>query len=862
MATGAICRCGAAISDRATSCPRCGASLRQANDNPADGSALEIREFLPDRPTRGEKPAASPVAEPPRVGRRMLEALVDPRAIEWMLLIGGALSIVGLIVWLVSVGAFENPLNKAIGFGIGTGVLLGAGWWLTLRTRYRMAGEALTFLACVVAPLNIWFYHGQDLLSVDGHLWIAGIVCCGLYAATLIVLKRPLFIFACQAGVTLTTLLFLADFGTLGATSVAATLAILGAISVHLEPGLPSAGTFDRRRFGRPLVWGGLGLFVAGLFVMLPAQIWGWTHLPASALSWLINPDLLAISPVVGTVIWMVGGYLALYVALVPRLAGGWTSLASIACLLMAETTALIGLEASAEGVIVALSLTSAAACLVLARLARGKASRVIQVARIGVVALAALPVGLGYLLLARGTMPSFEIWGWQRNLTTAFPIAMALATACQVAGVLAMREFRRDALVLRFLAAGAAVLTTAGIVWQSDIPDTIRLAALVAVPLGYLVSGIVRKDEGDVVIAHTLSGVFGASLFLAVCHQGLDLFIPAEAKLATLGTAIVMLEASILLLLSAGHLEARGRGNAGICLSLTAVATTAGVIWQGAVYAGYWDDHAVSLLVGGGLLITLLHFVAKVSRPARIVGTGLMLLTAVAVNLQGLGYVLNDAFIWKAVTDLLVVAGGCAIAAVIVPAGNWRRLLAAAGGVSLAVAMLMFLSRIELSKWQLVEILSVSAGVVLLVAGHVGRFRETGEQPDDLVDAGLWVGALLVMLPLSVATFMGRFIETAPRIYDEFALVTFAVLMLATGLGWRFKATTLLGGVGLVGYLVVLLAAVLRRPEVTMGAYLAGIGAALFTIGVLLSIYREYLLSLPDRIAQRKGLFQVLDWR
>ncbi len=147
------------------------------------------------------------------VWRQMFEALIDPRSIQWMLMIGGGLCVLGLVVWLISLGVFKDPHVLAIALGVGTLAILGAGWFFTLRTRFRIAGQALTFLGCVVAPLNLWFYHAQNLVTVDGHLWVGGVVCCLLYAATVVVLRDPAFMYAFEAGVTLTTLLLLGRHG-------------------------------------------------------------------------------------------------------------------------------------------------------------------------------------------------------------------------------------------------------------------------------------------------------------------------------------------------------------------------------------------------------------------------------------------------------------------------------------------------------------------------------------------------------------------------------------------------------------------------------------------------------------------------
>lgn len=142
--------------------------------------------------------------------RRMFEALLDPRSIQWMLTLGGGLCVLGLIVWLTSLGIFENKLVLASVMGIGSLAILGGGWWVSLKTRFRVAGQALTFLGCVVAPLNLWFYAHVDLVSVDDHLWVGGLICCLLYAATVYVLRDPLFVYAVEAGATLTLTLLLA----------------------------------------------------------------------------------------------------------------------------------------------------------------------------------------------------------------------------------------------------------------------------------------------------------------------------------------------------------------------------------------------------------------------------------------------------------------------------------------------------------------------------------------------------------------------------------------------------------------------------------------------------------------------------
>ena len=120
---------------------------------------------------------------------------------------------------------------------------------MALLTRFRIAGQALTFLGCVVAPLNLWFYHAQGLVTLDNHLWLGGLVCCLLYIATVFVLRDPIFIYAVEAGLTLTAALFLSELGFASDVGyLTAVLMALGLISIHAERAFPPKA----ERFTRP----------------------------------------------------------------------------------------------------------------------------------------------------------------------------------------------------------------------------------------------------------------------------------------------------------------------------------------------------------------------------------------------------------------------------------------------------------------------------------------------------------------------------------------------------------------------------------------------------------------------------------
>ena len=230
---------------------------------------MSADEPAPDRP---ELSAAEP-AWPGWVAA-VGAALLHPRTIRALLGTGGGFVVAGGLVWLVSLGVFEDPRVLAASLIAGCLAVLGLGWVLASRTRYRTAGLAAAGLACVALPLNLWLLHAQGLVPIDDGLWVWAAGCAGLQVATVWLLRDRRFLLAVQAGVTLTALLALGQFGRLDAPLwVAGTLAALGLMSVEgfrlfparIEggggPGGPRPATaFARDPFAVPLLWGGAGL--------------------------------------------------------------------------------------------------------------------------------------------------------------------------------------------------------------------------------------------------------------------------------------------------------------------------------------------------------------------------------------------------------------------------------------------------------------------------------------------------------------------------------------------------------------------------------------------------------------------------
>ena len=104
----------------------------------------QVKEYL-EPPIVNAEVIQDPPAPPRRQTdwlKRMFEAALDPRSIHWLLTLGGGLMVLGAIIWLVSQGVLENPVVLALVLGAASlGVLVG-GWFVTLKTRFKIAGRA------------------------------------------------------------------------------------------------------------------------------------------------------------------------------------------------------------------------------------------------------------------------------------------------------------------------------------------------------------------------------------------------------------------------------------------------------------------------------------------------------------------------------------------------------------------------------------------------------------------------------------------------------------------------------------------------------------------------------------------------
>ena len=847
------------------------------------GPVMDIEEYLDPPGT------AKPVAEPPPpvkpVVQRMLEALLDPRAIQWLLTIGGGLAVLGLIIWLVSIGVFANSLAVALVMGVASLALLGAGWWVTLQTSHRVAGQALTFIACVVAPLNLWYYQSQGLVTVDQHLWLGGLVCLGLYVATVYKLRDPLFLYAVEAGVTLTVLLLASDLNFLNdASHVAVLLMALAALSIHAERLFEPEGVFDRQRYGLAVFWSGQAQLAAALAVLLGSQAMGWLSQPFHW-NWAGNP--LTEDNLLAGGLWIAATYLFLYSDLVVRRIGLYSYFAGV-CLLMAEVT-LIMPHLSQEALIALLSVTVVGIqVLVSAMVPRERNPRLHgHVGAIAVI-MGEVAVLWGILLHVRATT-DWKLWE-NFSYQTGWPFVACMVTvavANRLSAFLVRRDLPKLSLTHFVISAAALMVAYAGLLRQFGLTHWANQAPwLMLMPMGYIIAARLWRGHSPEAPLARVSHVSTAVILVGtvLSAQRLDansFWHPVQADPLNLQLAITFVAATAFYVLAGLFRKRSWNGFLG-------TVTGCAAIWQLLGYFGVdpaWRS-LILALPGLGLLLvarqlgvtTDVRYLSSGDRTSVLRGAGMTLLTCgngvltialVMTVLRGFGRMVDHEVEWVNLGAMIAMTVVACLASVAVPPSGWRRWYHLLVIALIAIDLQAISALIKLSPWQKFSIFCVIAGVLILIVSHIGRFREHPEQsdvkdapPEDGTTLGLWFGSFLTVVPLFVAFVYHRFVKGTPSTPDELALLTLTVLMLASGCSWQIQSTTFFGGLGLLIYLMVIIGSIAYRPEVAVGVYLLIGGALLFGSGILLSIYRDRLLKLPEQISRREGIFRIIGWR
>lgn len=835
---------------------------------------MEIQDFFdpPDVNSRDDGAQQKPVL------LRMLEAMLDPQAIQWILTIGGGLCVVGLIIWLVSLGLFKEPLTMAA-LMVGTSLaVLGAGWFVALRTQHKVAGQALTFFGCVVLPLNLWYLHAQRLMTLDNHLWMAALVCVGLYVATVRVLRDPLFLIAVQAGVTLTTLLLIADFQALTSANSAIAFVLLAAASIHCERLFPAEGEYRRDRFGLPLFWCGHVQLALSLLIVLTSQATGWMM---SLLDNRVEANSLASSEVLPSLIWLAGAYLYLYSDFAVRQIGYYLYGSAI-CLMMGVVSLALP-HVAQEGLIAILAMMALGMRSMQTSLSPANESLKRHTIMIALV-FSVLPVLMGVVLHFRATSVTFGRLGFgYESGWGLFGCMLLVAVVHRILAHLSRDHEDWQIPTAHFFMTGAGILIASAAFLRQcgwvDWPEQAPL--LMLVPIGYVIATrLYRGSHAElplIYVSQTATAAILLCVFAAATEQGeLSFLRPVTQQTSNLLMGIAFVEATIFYVL-AGLFHRRSWNG------YFAAAAGCCALWQFLGYVGVSSEwqRVLFSIVGLGLLYAArvkgLESVVRYRRhgdsfqvlrgpgvPIFQCGSAVLTTAIVMSVLSALVVLFKEQTDWLSVLAMSFASGSALLAVVIVPHSQWRQWYIVAATSTGAVLFLQLNVLMDMNGWQQFQVFSTTVGLLMLAAAHWALFREAeGEsQLRENVTMGLWGGSILATGPLFLAMLVHRFVDGSPTLWNELTLLTVSIMFLVSGCSWQVRSTTLFGGASLGLYLLILIGSLAYQPEVAIGVYLLAGGGLIFVMGIVLSFYRDYLLALPDQIAKREGLFRFLSWR
>jgi len=132
------------------------------------------------------------------------------------------------------------------------------------------------------------------------------------------------------------------------------------------------------------------------------------------------------------------------------------------------------------------------------------------------------------------------------------------------------------------------------------------------------------------------------------------------------------------------------------------------------------------------------------------------------------------------------------------------------------------------------------------------------------MVSFSLLFGSLLAALPLTIAVLIYRCrLEPVFSTPNELGMLVAGILLLTTGFVFQLRATTITGAATLMIDLLTLVLFINILPNVkTVAIWLIIGGGVIVGTGIALSVYRDRLLTLPDKVRRREGVFRVLGWR
>jgi len=237
-----------------------------------------------------------------------------------------------------------------------------------------------------------------------------------------------------------------------------------------------------------------------------------------------------------------------------------------------------------------------------------------------------------------------------------------------------------------------------------------------------------------------------------------------------------------------------------------------------------------------------------------------------VATILMSLARLLTSETHWIIVGLLAAQVVATVAAAALSRDSSWRRhfLVLAIGEVLLSLFVINSLSAFTIL--QRGELFLTLVGLLTVAAGYFGWYREN-DTKQGLVSFNLAIGSLMSAIPLTHGMLVQRFSDSQADwgwiMLHEVGVLTVGMALLAAGILCRIRWSTLVGSCTLAVYLVSLVGLIHLPDQLQTTAITMMVGGGLFFgSAILLSVYRDRLLAIPQKVKEGEGVFQVLKWR
>ena len=821
----------------------------------------------------------------------LIEQILSPQSLQWMMLSGGGVLTLGFVVWLWSVHVFEHPLVVCGLVGAATLSLLGAGVAMVRSTRYQLAGRGIALLGSIALPLNLWLYDAQGLVTLanGGHLWIPAALFCLIYAGVARVLRDSTFVYALVGGVVITGMLFLADqsVGRFWALMPPVTfLVVIGWLSAFADRlFVDDDGDFSRKNFGLAFHRAGLVVVTSGLTLLLGGHIAAaGTYLISGGL-WPLIADSQALK------LWALGiiGASAAGFGLLSALhKSSWYRVGTILLATWSVPALLdfFSIEITLSHIAIVVTLAIFVFNVLASWINDGGSVSVktVQTVRnfsppiVGIFAALAFSQ-LAAQALNLGDVVIFSSLSWISTIQILMTGLAACATGWNCQSV-ADGSKTENVLAHLLLGTGAALVVSAA--WSAifllTMPLQIAAGLVVLIPIGLATLSVVMKSPRSISVFQNLAAVaMTAHLVLRAVVGANERFyhsaIFGETSLQ-LGT-VFAIGSAVYWFVSRDQAKSFTR----VLSYLAATFSVAAMV----NYIGFELGYCIVLapmLLGLGLRVIESLTEIKVqaddeesSKPDAEAKLTQISLTANALVLgSGIGGVLLALSRWV-VSDvsgslmlvMITLLACTTVVSLLTKNQAWRTgfraLIVALIGASLCV----FDGWLAIDGWQRLELCSIFGGAVILALGHVAWSREDALQ-DDAASAALGLGSLFMAVPLAVGLVVyrvGGAIDPNWMMFHEVMAIAVGLILFGSGVCCKLRATTITGA-GLLGvYLLSLLALIQWPSQLQSVSVMMMIGGGLFfATALLLSICRDRLVSLPRRIREGEGVYRILKWR